>query len=296
MSYAEVIGDPISHSKSPLIHNFWASALGLKVEYRAAHVTADGLADYVAARRADPDWAGCNVTMPHKEAVLAHVDEVDALAAKLNAANTIVRRADGTLVAGNTDVDGVAEPLRRHAIGGYPAHVATYVQIVGAGGAARAAVLGAVAAGFSDFDIFNRSPGRADALAELAGLPFGTGNPLDALGPIRNPREGRNPNEPGAVQRYSHILINATSMGMHGENPVQVDLGQYYPDTIVFDMVYAPLETPLLAQARGAGLRTIDGLEMLVGQAATAFERFFGVKPPRERDADLRNLLLEAST
>jgi shikimate dehydrogenase len=286
LKYAEVIGDPIAHSKSPLIHGFWLRALRIRADYRAAHVRADGLAEYFASRRADPDWLGCNVTMPHKEAVLAHVDEVDALAQQLNAANTIVKRADGALVAGNTDVDGVAEPLKRHVIGGYPDHVATYVQIIGAGGAARAAVLGAKAAGFCDFDIFNRSPGRADALAELAGAPFGTGNPLDALGPIRNPDDGV------AAQRYSHILINATSMGMHGENPVPIDLSTYYPDTIVFDMVYAPLETLLLAQARARGLRTIDGLEMLVGQAAVAFERFFGIRPPRERDAELRKLLL----
>jgi shikimate dehydrogenase len=286
MRYAEVIGDPIAHSKSPMIHGFWIKALGLQADYRAAHVTSDGLAAYFAARRTDPDWAGCNVTMPHKEAVLAHVDEVDALAARLNAANTILKRVDGTLVAGNTDVDGVSEPLCRHCIGGYANHVATYVQIIGAGGAARAAVLGAQAAGFGDFDIFNRSAARADQVAQLAGTAWGTGNPLDSLGPIRNPNDGL------AEQRYSHIVINATSMGMQGVNPVPIDLSGYYPDTIVFDMVYAPLETPLLAQARAHGLRTIDGLEMLVGQAATAFERFFGTAPPRERDAELRALLV----
>jgi shikimate dehydrogenase len=123
-------------------------------------------------------------------------------------------------------------------------------------------------------------------VAQLAGTAWGTGNPLTAVGPIRNPNDGL------AEQRYSHILINATSMGMHGENPVPIDLSAYFPDTIVFDMVYAPLETPLLAQARALGFRTIDGLEMLVGQAATAFERFFGVAPPRDRDAELRRLLV----
>lgn len=286
MKHAEVIGDPIAHSKSPMIHGFWIRALGLEADYRAVHVTAEGLEAYFAARRADPDWVGCNVTMPHKEAVLAHVDAVDALAARLRAANTIVKGADGRLVAGNTDVDGVSGPLGRHRIGDYADHVATYVQIIGAGGAARAAVLGAQAAGFGNFDVFNRSPGRADAVAALAGAPFGTGNPLDALGPIRNPDDG------ATVQRYSHVVINATSMGMHGANPVPIDLKAYFPDTIVFDMVYAPLETPLLAQARRLGLRTIDGLEMLVGQAATAFERFFGMAPPRERDAELRALLV----
>lgn len=286
MIYAEVIGDPVSHSKSPLIHGFWIRALGLSADYRAVHVPGDGLAAYFAARRADPDWAGCSVTMPHKEAVLAHVDAVDALAGLLRAANCIVKQADGRLVAGNTDVDGVAEPLLRHRIGGYPNHVATRVQIIGAGGAARAAVLGARAAGYGDFDIFNRSAARAEAVAQLAGMARGTGNPLEALGPIRNPGDGP------AGQRFSHILINATSMGMGGNAPVPIDLSAYFADTIVFDMVYAPLETPLLHQARAQGLCTIDGLEMLVEQAATAFARFFGIAPPRDRDAELRRLLV----
>ncbi|TPE63297.1 shikimate dehydrogenase [Sandaracinobacter neustonicus] len=285
MKRAEVIGDPIAQSKSPLIHGFWLSALGLEGEYRATHMRTDDLPTFFAERRAQPDWAGCNVTMPHKEAVIPFLDRLDPLAEKLRAVNTIVRTGGGELLGFNTDVAGVAEPLKRHLIGGYPGHVATYAQIIGAGGAARAAVLGAIEAGYRDFDIFNRSPARADALAELAGAPFGTGNSLEALGPIRNPNEGE------AVQRYSHILINATGMGMGGANPVPIDLSAYYPDTIVFDMVYAPLETPLLAQARALGLRTIDGLEMLVGQAAVAFEHFFGVKPPRERDAELRALL-----
>lgn len=289
MRYAEVIGDPISHSKSPLIHKHWIAACGLRADYRATHVRADDLADYFRDRRADPNWAGCNVTMPHKEAVMAHLDEVDDLSGKLRAVNTIVRRDDGLLLGGNTDVWGVAEPLKRHPIASYPNHVATYVQIVGAGGAARAAVLGAREAGYCHFDIFNRSAQRADALAQLAGAPFGTGNPLNALGPIRNPRDGV------AEQRYSHILINATSMGMNGENPVLVDLTAYHPDTIVFDMVYQPLVTPLLAMAQNQGLRTIDGLEMLVAQAAVAFERFFGTPPPRDEDAGLRALLLGQS-
>lgn len=287
MTYAEVIGDPIAHSRSPAIHGFWLRALGIDADYRATHVTPAGLADHLATRRNDPQWRGCNVTMPHKEAVIPFLQHLDPLAARLNAVNTIIRRPDGTLAGFNTDVAGVAEPLKQHAVGGYPHHVATYVQIIGAGGAARAAVLGAQAAGYTHFDIFNRSPARADALADLAGAPYGTGNPLTALGPIRNPRDGT------SQQRYSHILINATSMGMHGNTPVSVDLATYFPDTLVFDMVYAPLETPLLAQARAHGLRTIDGLEMLVGQAAQAFQHFFGATPPRALDNQLRHLLLE---
>jgi shikimate dehydrogenase len=283
--YAEVIGDPIAHSKSPLIHTFWLEKLGIDAEYRACHVQPSALADYFATRRVDPDWRGCNVTMPHKEAVLAHLDSVSPRAVRLQATNTIVHASDGTLHGTNTDVEGVSEPLRKRPRSTYPNHVATYVQIVGAGGAARAAAMGAVEAGYGDFDIFNRTVEKAHELAAMIGTSHATGHALDALRPIRN--AGDSP----AEQRYSHVLINASSMGMNGSEPVPVDLRQYYPDTLVFDMVYSPLETPLLRQAHTLGLETIDGLEMLVGQAAEAFFLFFGRPPPREHDAELRRLL-----
>jgi shikimate dehydrogenase len=145
--------------------------------------------------------------------------------------------------------------------------------------------MGAAEAGYGDFDIFNRTVEKADKLAELIGAPHGKGHPLEALGPIRNPEDGP------ADQRYSHVIINASSMGMNGSTPVPIDLAAYYPDTIVFDLVYSPLETPLLKQARELGLRTIDGLEMLVAQAAEAFALFFGQPAPRQHDAELRKLL-----
>lgn len=283
--YAEVIGDPIAQSKSPMIHTFWIERLGIDAEYRACRVTLEDLPVYLASRRRDPAWRGCNVTMPHKLAVLPYLDRLDSLAEQVGAVNTIVRDADDSLVGCNTDVAGVAGPLGRIEKVPYPNHVATYVQIIGAGGAARAAAFGAAAAGYGDFDVFNRSKEKADALASLIGAPFGEGATLDSLGPIRNSDDG--PED----QRYSHVVINATSMGMNGSDPVPIDLSEYYPDTVVFDMVYAPLETTLLAQARSCGLRTIDGLEMLVEQAAAAFEKFFGASPPREADAQLRALL-----
>ena len=286
--YAEVIGDPIAHSKSPLIHNFWLAKLGIDAEYRACHVRPDELADYFAQRREDSAWRGCNITMPHKQAVLTLVDLVSPMAKDLSAVNTVVRvvrDSQHSFYGTNTDVAGVAEPLRRNRIDDYANHVATYVQIIGAGGAARAAAVGAAQSGYCDFDVFNRSTDSADALAGMIGAPFGKGQPLEALGPIRNPDDG--PKD----QRYSHVVINATSMGMNGSEPVPIELRDYYPDTIVFDMVYSPLETPLLKQARELGLRTIDGLEMLVAQAAAAFELFFGQPAPREHDAELRALL-----
>ena len=283
--YAEVIGDPLAHSKSPLIHNFWLEKLGIDAEYRACHVRAEELEEYFRRRRGDAAWRGCNVTMPHKGAVVSLMDLVSPLARRLSAVNTVVCDDRGLLQGTNTDVAGVAEPLRSHPMEEYDNHVATYVQIIGAGGAARAAALGAAEAGYGDFDVFNRSVDKADALAGMIGAPFGKGQPLEALGPIRNPGDG--PED----QRYSHVVVNATSMGMNGSDPVPIDLRDYYPDTIVFDMVYAPLETPLLRQARELGMRTIDGLEMLVAQAAAAFELFFGQPAPREYDAELRALL-----
>lgn len=283
--YAEVIGDPIAHSKSPLIYNFWLEKLGIDAEYRACHVRPEELADYFTRRRGDAEWRGCNVTMPHKQAVIPHLDLVSRRGRDLNAVNTIVSDLQGQLHGTNTDVEGVSEPLSRHRIEDYPNHIATYVQIIGAGGAARAAAFGAAKAGYGDFDVFNRTRQKADELAALIGARFGKGRPLEALGPIRNENDG--PDD----QRFSHIVINASSMGMNGSNPVPIDLSTYYPDTIVFDLVYAPLETPLLKQARTLGLRTIDGLEMLVAQAAEAFHLFFGQPAPREHDAELRRLL-----
>jgi shikimate dehydrogenase len=282
--YAEVIGDPISHSKSPLIHNFWLAKLGIDAEYRACHVRAEQLADYFAQRREDGAWRGCNVTMPHKLVAMSVPDRISAAASLVGALNC-VSVENGLLVGENTDVLGVAEPLMRdeNSIGDYQNHVATYVQIIGAGGAARAA-LAAVGRMF-DVEFYNRDVVKAKQMAELCGLPDAYGQPLEALGPIRNEGDG------SEDQRYSMIVLNASAMGMAGNPPVPINLSTYYPDTIVFDMVYQPIETPLLAQARALGLRTIDGLQMLVGQAAAAFELFFGQPAPREHDAELRALL-----
>jgi shikimate dehydrogenase len=283
--YAEVIGDPIAQSKSPLIHNFWLGKLGIDAEYRTCHVRPEELADYFTQRRGDAEWRGCNITMPHKQAVIDYVDQLDPLAERAGAANTIIRGNNGMLSGFNTDVSGVAEPLSAMPIGGYPDHIATYAYIIGAGGAARGAIVGVENAGPFDIDIFNRTVEKAHPLAAMAGSAFGEAHPLEHLTAIRNQEDG--PED----QRYSHIIINASSMGMKGNPPVPIDLTRFYPDTIVFDMVYSPLETPLLAQARRLGLRTIDGLEMLVGQAAAAFEKFFGQPAPRQHDAELRELL-----
>ena len=265
--YAEVIGDPIAHSKSPLIHNFWLKKLGIDAEYRACHVRADELADYFARRREDAEWCGCNVTTPHKIAVLELVDDRNALK-EVGAANCVVPR-DNQLVAFNTDTAGVDAAIPK---------VHDSVCLIGAGGAARAAIP-SIDLFAPDIRVLVRNPEKAaQSLADLDyGLRFfGFSNAADAMLGV----EG---------------VINASPLGMHGQPPLPTQvlaaLSCTDPGAYVFDMVYAPLETELLASAQMCGRETIDGLTMLIGQADLAFRMLFDCHPPREHDAELRALL-----
>ncbi|ODP35961.1 shikimate dehydrogenase [Sphingomonas turrisvirgatae] len=264
--HAEVIGDPISHSKSPAIHRFWIDAVGLDADYRAVHVTPDRLGDYIAAARDNADWRGCNVTIPHKIDVMQFVDDPGGIRDTIGAMNTILRQSDGSVIGTNTDAAGFYAPLAKFDLEGAP------VAVIGAGGAARAVLFALARAGVERVTIFNRSPLKAMGLLATFGLK-GDIVPLDApLPPVA-------------------LLVNASSLGMVGQPPLDLDLSPLPDDAVVYDAVYAPLETGLLAAARARGLETVDGLEMLIGQAAVAFELFFGQAPPRERDAELRALL-----
>ncbi|AMG72674.1 shikimate dehydrogenase [Sphingopyxis granuli] len=264
--YAEVIGDPIAHSKSPLIHGFWLEALGIAGDYRRAHVRPDGLAAYIAERRADPDWRGCNVTIPHKVAVMDLVDDPGNIRGTIGAMNTVVRQPDGALIGTNTDAAGFYAPLAELDLEGAP------VAVVGAGGAARAVLFALARAGVGPVTILNRSPLKAMGLLVTFGLK-GDVVALDA------------PLPPAA------LLVNASSLGMTGQPPLDLDLTPLPEGAIVYDLVYAPLRTGLLAAAEARGLDTVDGLDMLIGQAALAFELFFGRPPPEGRDDELRALL-----
>jgi shikimate dehydrogenase len=264
--FAEVIGDPIAHSKSPVIHGFWLDALGLNAEYRKTLVTADGLAEFFDSRRDDPDWRGCNITVPHKVAALDHVPDPGGVRMSIGAINTVFRGDDGALIGTNTDAAGFYAPLAEFDLEGAP------VAVVGAGGAARAVLFALARAGVSRVTILNRSPLKAMGLLSTFGLK-GDAVPLDS------------PIPPVA------LLVNASSLGMAGQPPLDLDLSNLPDDAVVYDAVYAPLETGLLAAARARELETVDGLEMLIGQAALAFELFFGAAPPRERDGELRALL-----
>lgn len=279
--YAEVIGDPIVQSKSPMIHGFWLEKLGIDAEYRACHVRSDELADYFAARRVDPDWRGCNITMPHKQAALALLDHVNPAAARIGAVNTVVRAGDGTLTGYNTDAPGFLEPLRALLD---ERHYYRMARILGAGGAARAIVVALAGAGFT-LVLAARDPGKARAL--LDELAPGQDHHAVALDHFAPPTDFAFDDRAGCLD----LVVNASPLGMAGQPPLSFDLSHAPPGSVVYDIVTHPLDTPLLQAARAAGLRTIDGLAMLIGQAAVAFEMFFGQPAPRQHDAELRTRL-----
>lgn len=264
--YAEVIGDPIAHSKSPLIHNFWLERLGIQAKYRAHHIRPEAIVEYVAQRSGDPAWRGCNVTIPHKLAVLDLVDDPGNVRASIGAVNTVLRTADGSIIGTNTDAAGFFAPIADLPLAGAP------VAVVGTGGAAHAVLFALARAEVGHVTVLARNPLKGAAILARFGLR-GEVHVLEAsLPPVA-------------------LLVNATQLGMAGQLPLDLDLAPLPEDAVVYDLVYAPLRTCLLTAAEARGLATVDGLEMLIGQAALAFELFFGVAPPREYDAELRALL-----
>jgi shikimate dehydrogenase len=264
--YAEVIGDPIAHSKSPLIHTFWLARLGIDAGYERRHVAPDALQAYFTKRRNDPAWRGCNITIPHKQAALDFVADKGGLRDSIGAINTVFRDADGALAATNTDAGGFIAPIADVELSGRP------IAVIGSGGAARAILFALARIGAGPMTLLARNALKGAALLAHFGLK-GDVKPLGAQLP------------PAA------LLVNASPLGMAGQPPLAIDLSPLPDDALVYDIVYVPLETPLLQAAEARGLETVDGLDMLVGQAALAFEIFFGKPPPREHDAELRALL-----
>jgi shikimate dehydrogenase len=260
-----VIGDPIAQSKSPDIHSFWLEQLGIDADYRGKHVTAEGLPDYLAGRRQDAHWRGCNVTMPHKQAVISLIDAIDPAAARIGAVNTVVREADGRLTGYNTDESGFLEPLS-------PYRIQSAI-VVGAGGAARAVLSALAQAGVRHVTLQNRSLEKAEALL----AEFGIDGKAVALGAQAMPGD---------------LLVNTSALGMTGQPELPALLDHVVSGGVVYDIVTSPLDTALLRDARHRGFATIDGLSMLIGQADQAFTRFFGHTPPRTRDAELRHRIL----
>lgn len=257
---AGVLGRPVSHSRSPRLHGFWLEQLGIDGAYLPLPVAPEHLEQVV---RALPrmGFRGANVTVPHKEAVMALVDHLEPLARRIGAVNTLVVRDDGSLEGRNTDAHGFLENLRQ----GCPAWVPASgpAAVIGAGGAARAVVAALTDAGVSEIRLSNRSRGRAEALAADLGGPVNVVNWAERAESL----EG------------CALLVNTTTLGMTGQSNLDLDLSALPPTALVNDIVYVPLETDLLARARARGNAVVDGLGMLLHQAVPGFEAWFGVRP-----------------
>lgn len=251
---AAVIGDPVRHSRSPAIHNAAFRALGLDWSYVAFEVPDGGAAGAVAAMRA-LDIRGLSVTMPHKAAVAGLVDELTDVARRLDAVNC-VRWEGAALVGDNTDGAGFVASLADAGVS--PADRRCVV--LGAGGAARAVVLALAGAGAASVAVVNRTASRAHDAARLAGAVGSVGGDAEIA--------------------EADLVVNATSIGMGDSGEVPLDVGLLGDATVVADLVYQPLVTPLLAAAAARGATTVDGLGMLVHQAAIASESWTGVAPP----------------
>ena len=254
---AFVLGYPVAHSRSPMLHGSWLRTLGIPGSYERAEIAPENLAAFFARLRSE-GFAGGNVTVPHKVACIPHLARLDPAATAIGAVNTIWREADD-LVGGNTDAAGFIANLDEHAPGWSGAGTAV---ILGAGGAARAAVYALRERGTA-IRLVNRTRATAEALAARFGASVSAHDwaELPAL-------------LPGAG-----LLVNTTALGMKGQPPLAIDLAALPPDAVVYDIVYVPLETPLLAAARARGLRAVDGLGMLLHQAVPGFARWFGVTP-----------------
>lgn len=274
---AFVIGHPIAHSRSPKIHRYWLDALKVAGgSYEAIDVAPTDLAAFIGGL-GDSGFSGGNVTIPHKEAVFALVERRDAAAEAIGAVNTLWFE-DGILWGGNTDAHGFAANLDEQAAGWDRKKSAV---VLGAGGAARAVVHALKQRGIKDIRIVNRTLDRARELSDR----FGSGVSAHSLGAARD------------LLSDAGLLVNTTALGMHGNEGLPADPALLPDEATVTDIVYVPLETPLLAAARARGLKVVDGLGMLLHQAVPGFEHWFGRRPvvtPQLRAAIVADLDTQA--
>lgn len=252
-----LIGWPAAHSRSPLIHKYWLKTLGLEGDYRIEAVEPAAFAGFVAQLAAH-GYSGANVTIPHKERALA-ASQPDARARAVGAANTLFFR-DGELHSTNTDIEGFINNLDAAAAGWDRGGEAL---VLGAGGSARAVVFGLLERGMSRVHLANRTAARAQALRDQFGerVQVVSWQDIDVLLPRVD------------------VLVNTTSLGMKGQPPLLVNVGALRSDAVVADLVYVPLVTELLKAAKARGLKTADGLGMLLHQAVRGFELWFGKRP-----------------
>ena len=257
---AGVIGHPIAHSKSPLLHGYWLRRYGIKGHYIPMDIGQADLKD-VLVTLPKLGFVGLNVTIPHKETVLHLADIVTDRAALIGAANTLIFRKDGRIHADNTDGSGFIANLRQHAPAWLPS--AGPAVVFGAGGAARAVVAALIEVGVPEIRIANRTRPRAEALRADFGAKLKVMDWVQAA----NMLEG------------AATVVNTTSLGMSGKPDFRVPLDALERSALVTDLVYTPLMTPLLQDAKSIGCVTVDGLGMLLHQAAPGFERWFGHRP-----------------
>jgi shikimate dehydrogenase len=265
---AFVMGHPVAHSRSPMLHGYWLKRYGIPGSYERVDVPPEGLADFFA-RFKEEGWVGGNVTVPHKIAVMPYLGRIEDAAKVINAVNTLWWE-NGELVGGNTDAIGFIGNLDELATGWDRS--AKKALILGAGGATRAVVYGLRSRGL-EVALCNRTVAKAEALAAHFGNGV-TGKGLDKL---------------EALIGDADLLVNTTSLGMVGQPPLEIDLAGLKPEAIVYDIVYVPLETGLLKSAKARGLRTVDGLGMLLHQAVEGFRHWFNLTP--EVTQELRKLL-----
>jgi len=270
MKRACVIGWPVEHSRSPLLHGYWLKKYGIDGVYTKEAVAPEAVADFLRSLRAN-GFVGCNVTVPHKAAAFAVADEREASAEAVSAANTLWL-SDGKLVAANTDTYGYMTNLGLQAPG-WDRRDAP-VSVLGAGGAARAIIYGFLNAGVNEIRVFNRTRARAETLAQQFG-----------------PRvKAFDWSEREVGSRNAAVLVNTTTIGMNSVGTLDIDLAGFDPECVISDIVYVPLETELLQKAKSEGLRTVDGLGMLLHQGVPGFEKWFGVCP--EVTNELRDIIV----
>lgn len=269
MRSACVIGHPVSHSLSPRLHGYWLRHYGIDGSYTAHDVPPENLAGFI--KKFPQQFIGGNVTIPHKEMVMRLLDEVDDIARAIGAVNTLIVTRDGKLRGINTDAYGFMQNIKTHVPQGLRKNRAV---VLGAGGAARAVVKALLDEGFAEICITNRTREKAETLASVFG------NKISAA----------DWQERSALLAGADLLVNTTSLGLAGGAPLGIELAALPGHAVVADIVYRPLITPLLASAQAAGYATVDGLGMLIHQAAAGFEAWFGRKP--EVTQELRDYLL----
>jgi shikimate dehydrogenase len=270
---AGVVGNPVAHSLSPILHNAWLQAAGIDGVYVAFSPDRFGFERLAHGFRGGA-VRGVNVTLPFKATALKVADQVSDAARDAQAANLLIFDRNGKIMADNTDGAGLLRAFERQAPGWDVRNGP--VTVLGAGGAARGAVAALLAAGAPKVWLVNRTLEKAEEIARALGPKVSALPLLHAV----------------SAMETTTAVINATSAGLDGGAGIDVALDRTHRSTVVMDMVYKPLETPFLAQARALGRRTVDGLAMLIGQAEPSFEAFFGQPPPP--DVDVRKLALEA--